>query len=141
MQELSNKEIKKELLNILYILDIFLTNHNLKYSITSGTLLGAVRHKGFIPWDDDIDISMLRPDYNKLIHILKNINKIDESLSGIGFELGNSNIPFLKIINKNIKTEEKIIRDITDEGNLWVDIFPFDGIPNHFSGLNTKILD
>ena len=101
MQELSNKEIKKELLNILYILDIFLTNHNLKYSITSGTLLGAVRHKGFIPWDDDIDISMLRPDYNKLIHILKNINKIDESLSGIGFELGNSNIPFLKIINKN----------------------------------------
>lgn len=52
-------------LEILDVIDSFCKTHQIKYSIAYGTLLGAIRHKGFIPWDDDIDIMMLREDYNR----------------------------------------------------------------------------
>lgn len=53
-------EVHEELLNLLLRFDAFCKEHNLRYSLDSGTLLGAVRHKGFIPWDDDIDLNMPR---------------------------------------------------------------------------------
>ena len=59
-------EVHEELLNLLLRFDAFCKEHNLRYSLDSGTLLGAVRHKGFIPWDDDIDLNMPRPDYDRL---------------------------------------------------------------------------
>lgn len=69
----SNKQYEPEILHklweveleILDVIDAFCKEHHIKYSIAYGTLLGAVRHKGFIPWDDDIDIMMLREDYNR----------------------------------------------------------------------------
>ncbi len=75
---------------LLQILDKICKKHNLIYWLDFGTLLGAQRHKGFIPWDDDMDISMLREDYNKLIPILKEELKdenfdIEESNGRIGF--------------------------------------------------------
>lgn len=141
MKELTSVEIKNEILKIMIDLDIFLRENNIKYSITSGTLLGAVRHKGFIPWDDDIDISMLRTDYNKLIKILKINNKIGKNLKGVGFELGETHLPFLKIVNTNIYSEEVVIKNIVSKGNLWVDIFPFDAVPRLLYNYNTKFLD
>ena len=69
MRKLSLREIQNEELYILkYVVDI-LEENNLRYSLLGGTLLGAIRHRGFIPWDDDIDIGMPRPDYNKLIKL------------------------------------------------------------------------
>ena len=68
-----DNEILKKLRNVeLQILDQVVEickKHNLKYILTAGTLIGAVRHKGFIPWDDDIDIALPRKDFNKLINI------------------------------------------------------------------------
>ena len=61
------KEVWAVELDLLNQLDIVCKAHNLKYFAGAGTLLGAVRHKGFIPWDDDIDVYMLRSDYDKLI--------------------------------------------------------------------------
>ena len=63
--ELSIEEIKEIEIQVLNHLDSFCKLHNIPYYISYGTLLGAIRHKGFIPWDDDIDVSMLRSDYDR----------------------------------------------------------------------------
>ena len=99
------KEIQKEELNILKETIKFLNKNNIKYYIFYGTLLGAVRHQGFIPWDNDIDIAIPRPEYEKLINILKEKNnKINNmNIESIGYEVGVSDWPFIKIVNKDIK--------------------------------------
>jgi len=67
MQKLSHREIQLYLLDILKAVDSFCRNTGIRYSMAYGTLLGAVRHKGFIPWDDDIDLLMPRPDYERFV--------------------------------------------------------------------------
>lgn len=67
MRQLSDKEIHDCLLNILKDVDEFCRQNGLRYSLAYGTLIGAVRHHGFIPWDDDIDIQMPRPDFERFI--------------------------------------------------------------------------
>ena len=71
-------EVKAEMLRLLKIVDNICRNKGIKYWIDGGTLIGAVRHKGFIPWDDDIDISLLKPDYDILIKELESGNYSDE---------------------------------------------------------------
>ncbi|MDF2567311.1 MAG: LicD Protein, partial [Oscillospiraceae bacterium] len=61
---------KKMEVEVLALFDRICKKHNIPYYISYGTLLGAVRHKGFIPWDDDTDVSLLRKDYEKVLKIL-----------------------------------------------------------------------
>lgn len=68
---LTTEECRKVELNILSTIAKICDENNLKYFMCGGTMLGAIRHKGFIPWDDDIDIMLLRNDYEKLVNILK----------------------------------------------------------------------
>ena len=104
---LSDKQIKSELTALLQVVHEFLVEHNIKYTITAGTLLGAVRHKGFIPWDDDIDIALTREQYDKLVRLLREQhNSVNECVYAEGFELGNDDIPYIKIVNKNIFVED-----------------------------------
>lgn len=65
--KLSHREIQLYLLDILKAVDAFCAKEGIRYSMAYGTLLGAVRHKGFIPWDDDIDLLMPRPDYERFV--------------------------------------------------------------------------
>ena len=64
---LSIEELHQKELELLEAFDAFCSEHDLRYSLTAGTLLGAIRHKGFIPWDDDVDVCMPRPDYERFL--------------------------------------------------------------------------
>ena len=78
MVYLNNEETKQQLLLMMKETIDFLDANDIRYSITSGTMLGAVRHQGFIPWDDDIDIGILRPDYYRMVEILKEKKQIGQ---------------------------------------------------------------
>lgn len=133
---LTGKQIKHELCLMLEKIDKFLEQNNIRYSIMSGTMLGAVRHRGFIPWDDDTDIGILRADYDRLVKILKDKNEISGNLSGIGFEINSNDFwPFIKIINKDILVKED---GMSRKENLWVDIFAFDEMPTKFLDFRFK---
>ena len=72
MKRLHLEEIHQALIGLLDEFDRICREYNLNYSLSYGTLLGAVRHKGFIPWDDDADVNMPRPDYEKFLELAKN---------------------------------------------------------------------
>lgn len=127
MKYLNNHEIKSELLNMLSNLDTLFKENNITYSIMSGTLLGAVRHNGFIPWDDDIDIGMHREEYNRFLKLIKSGVLDHYGYVAIGGELRNGNLPFIKIVNKKIRVEEEDFHAV-ENACLWIDIFPFDYI-------------
>lgn len=127
MKELDNNEIKNIIFEILCVFSEFCDEHDLRYYLCGGTLLGAVRHKGFIPWDDDIDVMMPRPDYERL-HVLMRKEAIKPYYKLISIEAGNSFWPFAKILDTRTHIE---CQYTTADKCLWIDIFPMDGLPNN----------
>lgn len=125
---LNLREIQLEELKILLEVKKIIEENKLRYSLTGGTLLGAVRHKGFIPWDDDIDICMPRNDYEKLIEIFDKNNKSNH-LELQCYEKNNSFQPFAKVVNKKIELIDSSICD-QERRYLWIDIMPVDGMPD-----------
>ena len=120
-------EIHKLQLDLLIEFDKICKNNNIKYFLAGGTLLGAVRHKGFIPWDDDIDISMPRNDYENFINITSD-------LKGDYLVLAQENIddyvlPFAKFVNKNYSNFRKTYNG---KYGIRMDIFPLDGLGNNY---------
>ena len=99
--------------------------HNLKYFVVGGTLLGAVIHKGYIPWDDDFDIAMPRDDYDKFIDIYSKELSDRFYLHHTSTD-SNYWIPFAKVrINNTIFLEEKR-KNVDSHAGIYMDIFPFD---------------
>ena len=80
MKEIHLEELKLIQLDILQAMHDFCIENNIKYSLGCGTMLGAVRHKGYIPWDDDIDFYVMREDYERLIKIFPKVYKNDYEL-------------------------------------------------------------
>lgn len=121
-------EIRLIMLDILKYIDSLCKENNLEYYLYGGTLLGSIRHKGFIPWDDDLDICMPRPDYNKLIKIMQDTNE-EYSLKCIENSKKEYNYCFAKMIKNNTVVIEKG-KFQGEELGVWVDIFPLDGVGN-----------
>lgn len=128
MKELNLQEIQKIELNILLALKKICDDNDLRLYLCGGTLLGAVRHSGFIPWDDDIDVCMPRPDYNRLIFVLHQKDKLPRHLQMICFEDGNFTLPYMKIFDKRTHYQTQYFKHRDDTG-IWIDIFPYDGLP------------
>lgn len=127
-EQLTLREVQLVELDIMIEFDKFCRNNNLRYSLVGGTLLGAVRHKGFIPWDDDIDVAMPRPDYEKLIEIISANNNVLTDNIEVVLDRGKSaNLPYLKIIDKRTSVPPSVEAKVN---HLWIDVFPYDGCPN-----------
>lgn len=117
------EELKQIQLDILNFVDVFCKKNNLRYFLAYGTLLGAVRHKGYIPWDDDIDILMFREDYEKFVMTFK-----DSRYKVFATEVNPKYpYPFAKVGDTKTYFEEEI-KDVIDTG-VNIDVFPLDYLP------------
>ena len=119
---LKTEEIQKKELELLVAFAEYCDANGLRYTLSSGTLLGAIRHKGFIPWDDDVDVMMPRTDYERFLEQQKK----ESCFSVCALEMNNSEQPLAKIVNPNIKIELEKFSDLKIN-YLWMDIFPMDG--------------
>ena len=120
------KEIQEELLRSVAS---FCDDHNLEYFLAYGTLIGAVRHKGFIPWDDDMDIEMLRPDYERLMKVLP--EELPETMALQSHNTDKNYFFFYaKVRDRRSLMEESNHYDrVFKEKGIFVDIFPFEKQP------------
>lgn len=128
MKVISLEEAKKVELEILLNVADFCDRHGLRYYLAYGTLIGAIRHKGFIPWDDDIDIQMPRPDYNKLIELYNRENE-NKQYFLIDPKSKNAEHPYVKVVDnrtvkKELGTKKRSLLGVD------IDIFPIDGMPS-----------
>ncbi len=121
------KEMQTTEKNILSYVDHVCRKHNLRYWVCGGTLLGTIRHKGFIPWDDDIDIFLPLQDYRRLIEIFEENEQY--TMMGMGTsEVNDYTDMFAKVVDKNTILIEDIgtVRKINP---VWIDVFPLVGLP------------
>lgn len=123
---LNTEEIHSALLGILVEFDRICRKYELRYSLAYGTLIGAVRHKGFIPWDDDIDVIMPRPDYEKF-YAIAHSGELGEHFSVTEDRGKKAFYPFCKLLDDrfSIKSWSHI-----EVPYLFIDIFPLDGAPD-----------
>lgn len=124
-REITEEELKSVSLHILEAADQYCREHQLTYYLFYGTLLGAARHKGFIPWDDDVDIAMPRKDYEQFIR-----NFSDDT--GRYRVISSLNTPDLHTAwAKIIDTSTELIEDVNHPNQLgvFVDVFPLDYLP------------
>lgn len=108
MKVLSDEEIKARLVEILQFFIKVCEEHKIRYFVAGGTCLGAIRHNGFIPWDDDIDVYVPRNDYEKLIHIFAKYKDAEFQLKT--FNDKDYYLPFYKLVDKNTILYEKDVK-------------------------------
>ena len=122
-KELSLRETQIASLDILKDIDLVCRTNSIKYYVFFGTLIGVVRHKGFIPWDDDIDIVMLREDYNRFLNIYKDKGKYRL----INFE-NEPKCPFM--ITRVSDDRYQLISDYGPQYKIgtFVDVYPLDKV-------------
>ena len=138
MVELTPKEIQLLLLNVMTDIDEFCTENDISYYMIGGTLLGAVRHQGFIPWDDDIDIAMLRSDYNKFIKMWK-----PEAHANYVLQNTYTDPKCCHTITRILVKGTKLVHNgsynvTTEHSELFFDIFPLDNVPDTEEARNTQ---
>lgn len=134
MKEITNiDELHGYLFSLMLKLRNYCDANGINYMLAGGTCLGAVRHNGFIPWDDDVDFFMLRPDYEKFLETTRT-NPIDEDTevlscrttperNGVPFPY-----PFIKVVDKKSHVSELHYKPFPL--GIFIDVFPIDGVPD-----------
>lgn len=125
MREILLDELKDRQIAILDVVDAFCRENNINYWLDSGTLLGAIRHGGYIPWDDDIDIGMLRPDYDRFLAMFNKFNK-QYQVSSVENDI-NFPYPFGKVLDTHT-----VLYEPNEQGvklAINIDIFVYDNAP------------
>lgn len=132
MREMTTREIQMVCLDILKDIHVFCVENDIKYSLSGGSLLGAIRHNGFIPWDDDADIQMPRPDYDRFIHSYKSNNGF--KLYSHEIENGDKVLTRIARVCDNERTyvDQGPEPTIGEKVGVWVDVIPVEGAPEFY---------
>lgn len=122
------KKLQATELEILKVFDKFCTDNDIRYSLYAGTALGAVRHSGFIPWDDDVDVAMTRGEYNRFIEKIR-MNPVK------GYTMDSPELnPSCAISHAKMMKDGTVLIssdwecEDTENHGIWIDIFPLDKI-------------
>lgn len=129
MIKMKIEELHKVELDLIQEIIEICQKNEIKYFMIGGSLLGAVRHQGFIPWDDDVDIGMVREDYDRFLKVAP--QELSKPYYFLQTEQSDQNYAFgyAKLLDESIYIEEK--RNINDaRKGVFVDIFPFDKVPD-----------
>ena len=130
-EDLSLRDAQMLMVDILKEVHNICERHGLKYFLDGGTLIGAVRHKGFIPWDDDVDIGMPREDYEKFLEIAK--KELPGHLFLQTFETDDKydiyQVPCKIRYNGTILIEKGIAENSEMHNGVYIDVFPYDSLP------------
>ena len=139
MKKIESEELKKIQYNILLYIKEICDKYHIKYFIAFGTLIGAVRHKGFIPWDDDIDVVLLREDYERLVEVMK--SECHEYYHFCDMRnMERCHGPYAIMEDRRTCVfHERFDNKLLEEEGVSVDIFPLDDVPDDIKTLK-KIL-
>lgn len=131
MKELTLHDIQQVSKDILYTVDAFCEKNDIKFSLGYGALIGAVRHNDVIPWDDDIDIIMTRPEYEKFVKLFQ--TDVEMQASGLKLyapELGNAYFGISRVCDMKRTLVKKYYNWTDDDTGLWIDVFVIDALPD-----------
>lgn len=123
------KQVQQITVSLLQVFMELCDKHNLRYYFTGGSLIGVLRHKGFIPWDDDVDIGMPRRDYARLMAILK-----EEMPENCGLCNRHTDSSWHFNLSQFVDLQTEIQIDLAEQpriAHVWLDIFPLDGLPSN----------
>ena len=126
LQKIEMEELKDIVYEILCSFADFCEENHLRYYLFGGTLLGAVRHGDFIPWDDDIDVCMPRPDYERFIELTK-------ASPWENYEVKQYVQTFIKMIDKRTVFLERLVKEQLRKESVFIDIFPIDVAADDFA--------
>lgn len=120
------EELHRRILDIMKYFDQICRENGLTYYLSGGTMLGAVREKGFIPWDDDADLMLPRKDYDRLIEILIRRKEPKYQLGSLE-NRPDWTFPFARLYDDSTELEYEYLKE--SKVGVYVDIFPMDGVP------------
>ena len=133
MKKLSIEEVQAMLLDLMKIVHRFAEENEIKYYLLGGSALGAVRHEGFIPWDDDIDIGMVRSEYERFLSIAE---RFDSKYEVINYRNAkNCDFGLTRIYIPNTYVDNLSVAKTKLDKRLYFDVFPLDNVPDDMRDL------